>query len=37
VPIIPATAKMITPTNTLSVWNVAPATVIMKPIPAVAA
>lgn len=34
---IPVRAKMRTPTKTLSVWNVAPATVIMKPIPAVAA
>ena len=30
-------AKIRTPTKTLSVWKVAPATVIMKPIPAVAA
>ena len=37
IPIIPVSAKMRTPTKTLSVWKVAPATVIMKPIPAVAA
>ena len=37
VKIIPVIAKISTPTNTLSVWKVAPATVIMKPIPAVAA
>lgn len=35
--IMPLIAKIKTPTNTLSVWNVAPATVIMKPMPAVAA
>src|SRR5262249_44490976 len=33
----PATAMMITPTNTLSVWKLAPAMLIIKPIPAVAA
>jgi hypothetical protein len=36
-PIIPVSAKIRTPTKTLSVWKVAPATVIIKPIPAVAA
>ena len=34
---IPVVAKTRMPTKTLSVWKVAPATVIMKPIPAVAA
>ncbi len=36
-PIMPLKAKIRTPTKTLSVWNVAPATVIIKPMPAVAA
>ena len=33
----PAKVTIITPTKTLSVWNVAPATVIRYPTPAVAA
>jgi hypothetical protein len=37
VPIMPVSANMSTPTKTLSVWKVAPATVIIKPMPAVAA
>jgi hypothetical protein len=37
VAIMPLMANMRTPTKTLSVWNVAPATVIINPMPAVAA
>src|SRR5712692_3208726 len=37
IPSIPVSANTRTPTKTLSVWKVAPATVIINPMPAVAA